>query len=172
MADALARIAPLTGLGMILLRADPARSGTAIAAALAMDLPDRGQSSTAGARRLCWMSPDEWLLVLPAAQTDEALRDLEAALAGQFALVLDVSDMRVAFAIEGPRATQVLAKLSPADLRALPEDAVRRTRAAQVACAIWREGDRLVVIGFRSVGEYLAGLLAGAARPGSQLDPR
>lgn len=105
MADALARIAPLTGLGMILLRADPARSGTAIAAALAMDLPDRGQSSTAGARRLCWMSPDEWLLVLPAAQTDEALRDLEAALAGQFALVLDVSDMRVAFAIEGPRAT-------------------------------------------------------------------
>ena len=85
-----------------------------------MDLPDRGQSSTAGARRLCWMSPDEWLLVLPAAQTDEALRDLEAALAGQFALVLDVSDMRVAFAIEGPRATQVLAKLSPADLRALP----------------------------------------------------
>lgn len=172
MAEALARIAPLAGLGMILLRADPARSGAAIARALGMDLPARGQSSVASGRRLCWMSPDEWLLVLPAAQTADALRDLEAALAGQFALVLDVSDMRVAFAIEGARAAQVLAKLSPADLRDLPDGAVRRTRAAQVACAIWRDGDRLVLIGFRSVAEYLAGLLAGAARPGTGLDPR
>jgi sarcosine oxidase subunit gamma len=54
----------------------------------------------------------------------------------------------------------------------MPENGLRRTRAAQAACGIWREPGGYVLIGFRSVGDYLRGLLEGAAVPGSQLDPR
>ena len=57
-------------------------------------------------------------------------------------------------------------------LREAALDGLRRTRAAQAACGIWREPGGYVLIGFRSVGDYLRGLLEGAAVPGSQLDPR
>ena len=90
----------------------------------------------------------------------------------EHALVLDVSDMRVAFRITGPRAGQVLAKLSPAEIGAMPPDGLRRSRAAQAACGIWREADGYVLIGFRSIADYLRGILTGAAIPGSGLDPR
>jgi len=76
------------------------------------------------------------------------------------------------FRIQGARALDVLAKLCPADLAAMPEDGLRRTRAAQVACGIWREPGGYVLIGFRSVTDYLRGILTGAAAPGTQLDPR
>lgn len=66
----------------------------------------------------------------------------------------------------------MLAKLCPADVAAMPADGIRRTRAAQVACGIWRRGEGFVLIGFRSVGDYIGGLLRGAARPGTELDPR
>ena len=38
--------------------------------------------------------------------------------------------------------------------------------------AIWREADGYVLIGFRSVADYLRGILTGAAIPGSGLEPR
>ncbi|MNP76532.1 Sarcosine oxidase, gamma subunit family [compost metagenome] len=80
--------------------------------------------------------------------------------------------MRVAFAIEGDGAGQVLMKLCPTEIAAMPMDGMRRTRAAQVACGIWRDRDGFALIGFRSVADYLRGILSGAARPGSTLDPR
>ncbi|ABL68628.1 sarcosine oxidase subunit gamma [Paracoccus denitrificans] len=172
MAEALARISQVQDWGMIQIRADLSRAGDAIAEAAGVALPGQGRITTDGSRTLGWMSPDELLLVLPRAETAEALAALQDALATEHALVLDVSDMRAVFRIQGAKALDVLMKLCPADLAAMPQDGLRRTRAAQVACGIWRETDGYVLIGFRSVTDYLRGILTGAAVPGTQLDPR
>ncbi|WP_347265612.1 sarcosine oxidase subunit gamma family protein [Paracoccus sp. (in: a-proteobacteria)] len=172
MAEALARITQIEGRGMIQIRADLARDGQAIAAAAGLDLPAQGRITLAGARALGWMSPDELLLLLPRAEVAAALAALGTALAGRHALVLDVSDMRASFRIEGARALQVLMKLCPADLAAMPPDGLRRSRAAQAACAIWREDGAYVLTGFRSVADYLRAILTEAAAAGTALDPR
>ena len=113
--------------------------------------------------------PFALLCTLIVTATLAALRD---ALSTEPALIEDVSAMRCVFDLSGPRAAEVLMKLTPADLSALPADGVRRTRAAQVACGLWRTGQGYVLIGFRSVGDYIGGLLRNAARPGTHLDPR
>ncbi|WP_134678400.1 sarcosine oxidase subunit gamma [Paracoccus ravus] len=172
MAEALARITEISGLGMIQIRAVLSETGPDIAQALGIPIPERTGTSLAGARRLCWMSPDELLLVLPRDQVAPALAALAASLAGRHALVLDVSDMRVGFLVQGPSAGQVLAKLTPANLSAMPQDGMLRSRAAQVACAIWRQDEGFAIIGFRSVADYLRALLVNAASAGTSLDPR
>lgn len=172
MAEALATISEVSGLGMIQIRADLAASGAAIAGAAGVDLPSPTRITQNGARALGWMSPDELLLVLPAAEVAGVMAALDAALAGDHALVVDVSDMRAVFDVSGARAGQVLAKLSPTDFAGLAEDALRRTRLGQVACGMWAVAGGYRVIGFRSVADYIAGVLAAAAKPGSQLDPR
>ena len=172
MAEALARISQIDGLGMIQIRADLDRAGDAIAGAAGLAIPARGATTSDGSRRLGWMSPDELLLVLPRAELAPALAALTDALAGEHALLADVSDMRAAFRIEGARALQVLEKLCPTELTSLPVEGLRRTRAAQAACAIWREPQGYVLIGFRSITDYLRGILTGAAMPGSHLEPR
>ncbi|QRZ13409.1 sarcosine oxidase subunit gamma [Paracoccus methylovorus] len=172
MAEALANILQVQDWGMIQIRADLTRAGDAIAGAAGLALPAQGRITSDGNRSLGWMSPDELLLVLPQAEVAEALAALSDALSTEHALVLDVSDMRAAFRIQGPKALQVLMKLCPADLAAMPEDGLRRTRAAQAACGIWREPGGYVLIGFRSVADYLRGILTGAAAPGTHLEPR
>ncbi|WP_323716784.1 sarcosine oxidase subunit gamma [Paracoccus aminovorans] len=172
MAEALAKISQVQDWGMIQIRADLSRAGDAIAGAVGLAVPAQGCTTTDGSRVLGWMSPDELLLVLPKAETAAALAALQDALSTEHALALDVSDMRAVFRIQGAKALQVLTKLCPADLSAMPENGLRRTRAAQVACGIWREPGGYVLVGFRSVGDYLRGILTGAAAPGTDLEPR
>ncbi|MBB1490760.1 MULTISPECIES: sarcosine oxidase subunit gamma [unclassified Paracoccus (in: a-proteobacteria)] len=172
MSDALAAITQVHGLGMILIRADLDRAADSIAAAAGLAIPDKLRFTTAGSRWLGWMSPDELLLILPHAGMPEALSALADALSTEHALVQDVSDMRCVFDLAGQAPEQVLAKLCPVDFGTLPEDAVRRTRAAQVACALWRQGDGWRIVAFRAITDYLRQVLEGAAAPGTQLDPR
>ncbi|UXU75333.1 MULTISPECIES: sarcosine oxidase subunit gamma [unclassified Paracoccus (in: a-proteobacteria)] len=172
MAEALARISQVQDMGMIQIRADLTAAGAAIAQATGLAVPGKTATTRDQGRLLGWMSPDELLLVLPRADVPAMVEALQQGLAGQHALVLDVSDMRAMFRIQGDRAWQVLAKLCPTDLGAMPQDGLRRTRAAQVACGIWCEPGGFVLVGFRSVTDYLAELLRGAAAPGTTLEPR
>jgi len=172
MSDALATITQAQGLGMILIRADLGRAGDAIAEAAGLPIPDKLGFTHDGTRWLGWMSPDELLLILPATEVPASLAALTDALSTEHALVQDVSAMRCVFDVAGPRADQVIAKLCPIDLDALPAGTVRRTRAAQVACALWRQDQGFRLIAFRAITDYLRQLLEGAAAPGTQLDPR
>lgn len=169
---ALASVTEIRGLGMILIRADLDRAGDAIAEAAGLPVPGQGRFTSAGASFLGWMSPDELLMILPAAETAPVMAALQDALSTEHALVHDVSAMRCVFDVTGRAPAQVLAKLCPADLDALPVDGLRRTRAAQIACAIWRHDDGWRIVAFRSVADYLARLLDQAAAPGTGLDPR
>jgi sarcosine oxidase subunit gamma len=171
--DGFARIREIGPLGMITLRAqaDLPALPAALRAATGLDLPAVRRIVTAGDRSIGWMSPDEWLIVLPYPQVAQTLARLSEALQGQHHLAADVSDARAVFRIEGARAGDVLMKLSPVDQARLEPDELRRTRAAQVACALWREGDGYTLVCFRSVAGYVMGLLTHSAQPGSEIFP-
>lgn len=158
-------------LGMITLRAKPGTKGLdrAVKAAVGTALPAQRRIETAGEAACGWMSPDEYLLILPYAGVGGALAALDKALAGQHYLAADVSDARAVFRIEGPKAAQVLAKLCPADLDRLEPAELRRTRVAQVAGAFWADDAGFTLVSFRSVAAYVMGLLTHSAMPGSEL---
>ncbi len=172
--DGLVRIREAGPQGMITLRGD--LSSTALKAAAtgiaAVDFPAQRQANCVGERGLLWMSPDELLVLCPHAQADAAVAQMTATLGEAHALVVNVSDARAVFRLEGTDVREVLAKLAPVDLapdRLAPGE-LRRTRLAQVAAAFWlREEGVAEVICFRSVARYVFDLLSVAAAPGSRV---
>ena len=169
-AQGFAAIREVGPLGMITLRAKGLKSlDKAIKAVTGTKLPAQRRIEVNGDRACGWMSPDEYLLVLPYAEVSAAMAALSKALEGEHHLVADVSDARAVFRIEGAKAGQVLAKLCPADLGALEPGELRRTRVAQVAGAFWADAAGFTLVSFRSVAGYVMGLLEHSARPGSEL---
>lgn len=166
-----AHVREIGPLGMISLRAKDVKGlAKAIKAAVGVGLPKPRKIEIAGDRAAGWMSPDEYLLVLPYAETTAAMAALDKALAGEHYLAAVVSDARAVFRIEGAKADQVLTKLMPVDLPRMAVGELRRSRAAQVAAAVWKEGEGYTLVCFRSVAGYVFGLLTHSAMPGSELD--
>lgn len=164
-----------TGLhGMIALRGDPSSVAVsqALQGAVGLEVPGmRGILIEAG-RGVGWMAPDELLVLVPLNEVGATLRALDERLAGQFATVADVSHARAAFRLSGRQWRNVLAKLCPVDFAPgafLPGE-IRRTRAAQVAAAIWMSGeDEVTLVCFRSLAQYMFELLSTAALPGGEV---
>ncbi len=168
--DGFANIREIGPLGMISVRAKPDVPGLSEAfAALGLTLPAPRRITVAGDKAAGWMSPDEFLLIVPYADVVAAVATLSASLAGQHHLVANVSDARAVFRIQGTKADQVLKKLCPVDIGGLAPGELRRTRAAQVAAAFWKDDDGYTLVCFRSVAGYMMGLLSHSAQPGSEL---
>ena len=169
--DGFVTVREIGPLGMISLRARPDVPGleAAVRAVTGTGLPGVRRIEVAGDCAAGWMSPDEYLLILPYDQTEAALAGLTRALQGQHHLAVVVSDARAVFRIEGAQADQVLAKLSPVDMDRLEPGELRRTRAVQVAAAFWRDGDGFSLICFRSTAAYMMGVLQASARVGSEI---
>ncbi|GLS87325.1 sarcosine oxidase subunit gamma [Cypionkella aquatica] len=169
--DGFAKVSEIGPVGMIGLRAkaDVPGLAAAIKAAVGTAAPSQRQIEIAGDRAAGWMSPDEYLLILPYGETDAALTAIADALQGQHHLAVAISDARAVFRVEGAKADQVLAKLSPVDFATLGPKELRRTRAAQVAAAFWKDGDGFTVVCFRSVAGYVMGLLSHSAMKGSEI---
>ncbi len=158
-------IAEVGPLGMVTLRGEAGAVGPAVQSATGLVMPEVRRIVADGARTLAWMAPDEWLLVLPRAELPATLAGLRVSLAGQHALVVDVSDARAVFEVHGDGAATVLSRLCPVDFPRLAPDEIRRTRLAQVACALWRSAPgTFTVVAFRSVARYAFDVLANAAR--------
>lgn len=157
-------------LGMITLRAKGVKAlDKAVKAVTGTKLPATRRIEINGDKACGWMSPDEYLLVVPYAEVTAALASLAKALASEHHLAVDVSDARAIFRVEGDKAADVLRKLSPVDFEALEPGELRRTRAAQVAAAMWQQDNGYTVVCFRSVAGYVMGLLTHSAQPGSEL---
>lgn len=138
-----------------------------------VDMPPMRGANCVGERGILWMAPDEILVLVPMAERDSALTSIHETLAGQHALVADVSDMRASFRLSGAGIREVIAKLAPFDLspEAFPVGELRRTRFAQVAAGVWFLDERTAqVFCFRSVAEYMYNLLTTAAAPGGEVD--
>lgn len=90
-----------------------------------------------GAQLLC-LDRDEWLAVVPSGREDVVLRTLSAALEGQAAAVLDVSDAHWVVDLEGPLVREVLSKGCPLDIhpRAFPPGRCARTTLAGVPVVV------------------------------------
>ena len=150
--------------GMITVRGDlKALAGAGIT------VPEQGAATGGLGDGSLWMSPDELLVLCAYGETEAKVASIGAALKDLHHLAANVSDARAVFRLtgEGAAIREVLAKLSPADLRAsgLPVGAVRRTRMAQVPAAFWFAGEgEAIVICFRSVADYVFGLLEQASK--------
>ena len=107
--DGFAKVTEIGPLGMITLRAKRDVAGLEAAfAALGLTLPDPRRIVIAGDKAAGWMSPDEYLLILPYGAVNDALASLATSLAGKHHLAANVSDARAVFRIEGDKADQVL----------------------------------------------------------------
>lgn len=62
------------------------------------------------------LGPDEWLVVGPAGAEEDLVERLEAALAGHFVAVTDVTENWTVIAVSGAKLREVLAKGCPLDL--------------------------------------------------------
>ena len=156
--------------GMILLRGEMgALDG--VLGAVGLPVPEMRRIGRGAGRAVAWMSPDEALVLCPAAEAVEVARRMTDAAGDAFVTVADVSDARAVFDLRGPWADEALAKLTPADLSAVEEDEMRRSRLAQVAGAFWREEGGWRIVCFRSVGTYVHDLLDNAVA-GGRLAPQ
>lgn len=159
-----ATIREIGPVGMVALRAKGLKSlDKAIKAAVGTKVPAQRCIEVNADRACGWMSPDEYLLVMPYAEVEAALASLAKSLTGQHYLAVDVSDARAVFRIEGEKADQVLRKLSPTDMDRLAPNELRRTRTAQVAAAFWAGEGGFTLVCFRSVAKYVFDILSNAA---------
>lgn len=172
--DGIARIEEVGLQGMITLRGDLAippvkNAATGVAA---VDFPSQGQANCVEDRGICWMSPDELLVLCPYDVVPQNVAKMKKTLGKAHALVVDVSDARASFRVSGPAAREVVAKLAPVDLAPdrFEPGMFRRTRLAQVPVAFWmRDADTFQLICFRSQAQYVFDLLKVAAQPGSEV---
>jgi sarcosine oxidase subunit gamma len=95
----------------ILLRGNPEddRFRDALRGTTGLALPAANRVSAKENLRLLWLAPDEFLLIGQAGREAIFLPSLEAALSGQRALALDVSDMRTTVSLAGPAARDLIA---------------------------------------------------------------
>jgi len=89
----------------------------AVKTATGLDISVEANRFTAAGDRAClWLGPNEWLILGADGQGAEQIRALRAALAGQHAAVIDVSESRTTILVQGPRARDLLQKGIPLDL--------------------------------------------------------
>ena len=160
--------------GMITLRGDlgAQKLKKAVKAALGVDVPQMRKVAFAGGIGVCWMSPDEVLILCAYGDAPDLVARLQTTLKGMHNLVANVSDARAQITISGVDAREVLAKLTPADISPamFRPGQFCRSRLAQVPAAFWMADDETFeVICFRSVAQYVFDILKTAALPGSEV---
>lgn len=154
--------------GMISFRGDlaAAKVKSICKALTGMAVPKIRQANVDGETGLCWMSPDELLILLPYEDVTPALDKIATALKGQHYMAENVSDARALIEVEGADMREVLARLFPVDLHpdSFKPGEFRRSRMAQIPAAFWlRDETSAAVICFRSVATYGFDLLENAA---------
>lgn len=99
---------------------------------LGLALPQTLQSVESGERSLRWISPDEWLLVLPGKEAFQVERQLREAILGHYAVV-NVSGGQTLLELSGVRAIEVLRKSTgyAVDARNFPTGKVVTTTFAK-----------------------------------------
>ncbi|WP_030797082.1 sarcosine oxidase subunit gamma [Streptomyces sp. NRRL S-337] len=156
-------------LTMVNLRVAPASEAAArIEKTLGAPLPRQcGHTSAAGPHTVCWLGPDEWL-VLSQAESTAVTAELREALAEAPGSVVDVSANRTTLELSGPSARQVLEKGCPLDLhpRSFAPGRAVSTTVGPVAVLLWQVDDRPTYRLFprSSFADYLARWLIDAMR--------
>lgn len=160
--------------GMVTLRGDhsEAKIKAAVKKVTGVAVPDTWRMATKEDTNVAWMSPDELMVMVPYSDAPDTVVAFDKALKGEHFLAVNVSDARAVFEITGAHVREIMAKLTPVDMApgAFVPGQFRRTRMAQVAAAFWMIDDETIrIVCFRSVADYVFGLLKDASEPGSEV---
>jgi heterotetrameric sarcosine oxidase gamma subunit len=136
------RVMPIEDRGLLLLQGEPGDVllHDAILRQIGVRVPGPQATSIRGDYALLWMTPKEWLLELPAAETLAVQLALITRLVPALAAVTDVSDSLALFDVSGDRAVEVLMTGCSINLRsdAFTAGHVARTAVADVPAIIWK----------------------------------
>ena len=153
------------------LRLDPGDTHAlaAVEAVLGLELPLTPNATTAQDELLAiWLGPDEWLLLAEHDGSVSLVPELQAALAGNFASVIDISAGQTVMRLCDPSTLHVLARGCALDLdpSAFPPGACAQTllARAQVLLLAVDAAPTVDVIVRRSFAPYVAAWLEDSGR--------
>ncbi|KIC44004.1 sarcosine oxidase subunit gamma [Ruegeria sp. ANG-S4] len=172
--DGIAKVEECGLQGMITLRGNLKDKVLikAVKDAAGQKVPGQREALVDGDTGVCWMSPDELLVLVPYTEVEAKLSAMNNVLGGTHALAVNVSDARAVFRVSGASAREVMGKVAPVDFSTdmFQPGQIRRSRLAQVAGAFWMDDDQTFrVVCFRSAADYAFKLLKVAAQPGSEV---
>lgn len=162
------RLGERAGAGMINLRGSLQVSGFAAATAnvLGAELPDTPNTRVgAGDSLVCWLGPDEWLVLTPPQGEADLIAALRRELASVHAAVTDVTGGHAVITVAGPAVRQVLAKGCTLDLhpKVFAPGRCARSLLAKAGVLLIARDDGVDVIVARSFADYLWGWLIDAS---------
>jgi sarcosine oxidase, subunit gamma len=169
--DNAARLSEVPFLGKLILRGDPGMVSEAVSGTVGASLPAACRASRKGDTAILWTGPNEFWIVTPD-DAHAALADkLGKALSGIHHQVTDVSSYYTTIDLAGPKAREMLMKLTTLDMdrSAFTEGQVAGSNFGAAQATLWQttsdgeEGGpvfRLFVR--RSMADYLWCLLAEA----------
>ncbi|AJE49136.1 sarcosine oxidase subunit gamma [Celeribacter indicus] len=150
-------VSPLTGRISLRARGDLA----AFDAALGIALPTRigARVGATGIEAVC-LGPDEWTLLVPLDRIGQVEDALAALYPARPHAVTEITGREVTFAIEGPRAADLLTIGCPRDIAAIPVGEARRTLFDGATVVLWRDAaDRFRMDVWNSFVPFLASTL-------------
>jgi len=157
------------GVGHVNLRGNPADAGfrATVERVLGQPLPVEPNTTSRAAHTVCWLGPDEWLILADGEQAGRLAADLEAALGGKHAAVNDVSAGQVLLRLSGQGVRDLLSKGCTLDFhpRVFVPGACAQSGIAK-ATALFRcaaSTDRFELVVRRSFADYLLRWLRHAA---------
>ncbi|MEJ8573077.1 sarcosine oxidase subunit gamma [Microbaculum marinum] len=167
-----ARMVELPFIGKLALRVDPQADNGAVRRALGVPLPaDACTATRQDETAILWIGPDEFWVITPRDGEAGSAKALEKELATIHHQVVDVTSYYTVIELAGPRAAEMLMKLTTLDLhrRAFVAGQVAGSMFGAAQATLWQvEGDevdggptfRLLVR--RTMADYLWCLLAEA----------
>jgi sarcosine oxidase subunit gamma len=135
--------ATISEAGLLLLQSTPESSlQDALTSEIGLVLPAPRQASVRGDYALLWLTPAEWLLELPASETNPLQIALTRRLARSLTTVTDMSDAFACCEVSGTRAAEALMTGCSLDLHthAFPSGRVARTALADIPIIIRNAG--------------------------------
>ena len=153
-------------LGHINLRGRASDDGFVRSAgqALGQALPVEPNTISTGQHHVCWLGPDEWLVVTPVAGAAELAARLQQALASMHAAVNDISGGQIALMLRGAKCRELLATGCTLDLHPRefkPGDCAQSGLArANILIVSLDDAPTFMIVVRRSFSDYLCRWLA------------
>ena len=114
---------------------------------------------------VCWLSPDEWLIICSRTQRAELHAALEALLDGVHSQVTDNSGGYTSVLLQGKNATDVLQHCMVYDLHILAANKIVGTTFGKASVFLHRQDNAYMLIFRRSFADYIWRYLERAAAP-------
>ena len=154
--------------GFIGLRGSLADTAFAEAVEKVLPVPLPSQPCTisvANDTRILWLSPDEWMIVVPRVRHAALLKELTSALNGTRSQVADNSGGYTEVIVLGRDAANVLSHCTVYNLDGLKPGRIAGTTFGKASVYLARDGDGFRLLLRRSFADYIWRFLVRAAAP-------